>query len=806
MLINRLHLVNFRQHEDTDLVLGAGLTGIIGPNGAGKTTLLEAIAWAMYGTQAARGSKDSIRRRGAPPRARVEVEMEFTLGPHLYRVVRGLNSAELYQDGEAAPIANSLAAVTEKVTRLLGMSRDEFFNTYFTGQKELAVMAAMQPADRARFLSRVLGYERIRTAQDRLRERRTVLRARLEALQAGLPDAAALDAEESRARDRLSAAQGAAGTGAAALEQAERLLADVRPRWEAMQHARDTARMLDAERRVAEEQLRAAREKRDSLRRQAAESADARGTVESGRRRLEPLAGLRDEAVRHEQLAAAYSAQRGAVAQLEEVRARLAGLEERIAALPAPETVAEARARTSALRAELTAMVIGVEERRTAWVRDRQDADTQLRTLRDQYQELKEQRERIVAAGPGGACPTCARPLHQEFEHVLGLLDRQLEEVTNNGQYFRQRVEQLADEPADLVSLEGDRTRLDQRLSDAVAEEARAGARGSERRGAEDERATLRRRVAELEAAAGASAVAYDAARHEEVRVAMRSLEPLALQVSRLEALAHRADALAAESDCAAGDCEACEKRLAELTARIAELGFTDEAFSAAREAEQAAERSRRNAELSLVRARAEESSASEALAAVARRRQEAGERKREAENVGRDLALHQELDRAFTDLRTDLNQSLRPELGEIASTFVRDLTNGRYTDLELDEDYVATLVDDGEPKQVISGGEEDIANLAFRLAISQMIADRAGQPLSLLILDEVFGSLDEERRLAVLDLLRSLADRFPQVILITHIDAVREGFDRVIRVGYDVSRGVSVVRDEPAGAHDVAA
>lgn len=206
------------------------------------------------------------------------------------------------------------------------------------------------------------------------------------------------------------------------------------------------------------------------------------------------------------------------------------------------------------------------------------------------------------------------------------------------------------------------------------------------------------------------------------------------------------------------------------------------------------------------MRARAEESSASEALAAVARRRQEAAERRREAESVGRDLALHQELDRAFTDLRTDLNQSLRPELGEIASAFVRDLTNGRYTDLELDEDYVATLVDDGEPKQVISGGEEDIANLAFRLAISQMIADRAGQPLSLLILDEIFGSLDEERRLAVLDLLRSLADRFPQVILITHIDAVREGFDRVIRVGYDVSRGVSVVRDEPGGAHDVAA
>ena len=50
-------------------------------------------------------------------------------------------------------------------------------------------------------------------------------------------------------------------------------------------------------------------------------------------------------------------------------------------------------------------------------------------------------------------------------------------------------------------------------------------------------------------------------------------------------------------------------------------------------------------------------------------------------------------------------------------------------------------------PKPVISGGEEDLANLVLRLAISQMIAERAGQPLSLLVLDEVFGSLDESRR-----------------------------------------------------------
>jgi exonuclease SbcC len=98
------------------------------------------------------------------------------------------------------------------------------------------------------------------------------------------------------------------------------------------------------------------------------------------------------------------------------------------------------------------------------------------------------------------------------------------------------------------------------------------------------------------------------------------------------------------------------------------------------------------------------------------------------------------------------------------------------------------------------------VANLALRLAISQMIAERAGQPLTLLIFDEIFGSLDDERRSAVIDLLRSLADRFPQVILITHIDSLSEGFDRVVRVGFDLASGVATVRDEPLGDRDVAA
>ncbi|MBI3081756.1 MAG: hypothetical protein HYY94_02360 [Gemmatimonadetes bacterium] len=77
------------------------------------------------------------------------------------------------------------------------------------------------------------------------------------------------------------------------------------------------------------------------------------------------------------------------------------------------------------------------------------------------------------------------------------------------------------------------------------------------------------------------------------------------------------------------------------------------------------------------------------------------------------------------------------------------------------------------------------------------MIAERAGQALNLLVFDEIFGSLDEARRENVVRLLQRLQARFEQVILITHIESIREGLDQVIRVRFDEGSGTSSVTEE---------
>ncbi len=238
-----------------------------------------------------------------------------------------------------------------------------------------------------------------------------------------------------------------------------------------------------------------------------------------------------------------------------------------------------------------------------------------------------------------------------------------------------------------------------------------------------------------------------------------------------------------------------------QLIDAISALGFSEEAYVAANERYQSAESTVRELEVRHAALRGDLKAAETSLQSVESRIAERTRRLKDVERLRTDMALHDELDTAFQDLRTELNAKLRPDLSELASRFLTDLTEGRYHELDLDNEYRINVREDEVPKPVLSGGEEDVSNLSLRLAISQMVAERAGQPLSLLVLDEIFGGLDEVRRQGVIELLRRLADRFPQVVLITHIETVKEGADRVLRVLVDSRLGSAKVAEDEAPA-----
>ena len=335
MRLRSLRLQNFRQHAETFVTFDGGITGIIGVNGSGKTTLLEAIAWALYGNPAARGTRDSIRFNRAGARAGVKVELEFELGGHRYRVTRGLTNAELYLDGAEQPIANSITGVSELLQRRLGMSRGEFFNTYFTGQKELNVMAAMGPSERAQFLSRVLGYERLRAAQGLARDRRKLIVAETAGLRSGMPDpdtvARALADTEQRLQSAVRRAEEAErrrAEGAAAL-------AGVEPRWLEMQRAREKLSELVAELRVAGNEESSAMRELERVEREVAELSAAREELERVQRELTPLEGMQADLKRFDRLCTEEGRRQTLTEGIRALREDLTRLGERLAKIEA---------------------------------------------------------------------------------------------------------------------------------------------------------------------------------------------------------------------------------------------------------------------------------------------------------------------------------------------------------------------------------------------------------------------------------------------------------------------------------------
>jgi exonuclease SbcC len=619
MKLHRLRLVNFRQHADTEIAFGDGITGIIGPNGSGKTSLLEAIAWAIYGNAAARGDKDSIRNLRAKARAPMRVELEFSLGNRTYVVERKLNEATLHENGIV--VANSIKEVTARLQRVLGMTHDEFFNTYFTGQKELAVLADATRPERAAFLSRVLRHEQLTVAQEHVRERRNALGHEVDGLETGLPPQSELEKERKAAEARLGDARKAATAATTERQKAQQTLAEEEPRWQQWVERRERTLSLHGDLRVAEQGVIVARQEFQRLDKELAEALGAREELRKLDADVAPITKLKAELVELDRLHREDAARREDQAKITELARNLSVLDRRIAELADAEAaLGRATSEARALAVKLESAEKLVEEHQAAWVREKEAAGTRRKALLEQFEEVKKHRDDIERLGPEGQCPTCRRPLGAEHSAVLGELEEQLELIVEDGKWLKQRLEQLAETPAAVAQAEAAHDVVREEVRAANEREGNLRAQETERIRIQKERAGLAKRTAEMERRVAERDGGYDAARHNEVRAELARLEPVALQAAALKARADRAEALVSEAELAEKSLSAREEQVKQLAAAVQEQGFSEPKFQAARERHDRAAHALRAAELAVAESRGELVAAETAVREAERR------------------------------------------------------------------------------------------------------------------------------------------------------------------------------------------
>ncbi|MBN1859975.1 MAG: SMC family ATPase [Candidatus Thermoplasmatota archaeon] len=169
---------------------------------------------------------------------------------------------------------------------------------------------------------------------------------------------------------------------------------------------------------------------------------------------------------------------------------------------------------------------------------------------------------------------------------------------------------------------------------------------------------------------------------------------------------------------------------------------------------------------------------------------------RKKLEGERRDVQRLGMLSEVMDSYRTYLISQIRPTLSSHASELFNELTEGKYSEIELDEDYNLLVYDHGVPYTIerFSGGEEDLANLCIRLAISGVITERAGSVFQFIILDEIFGSQDHMRKQNIIKALSKYSSKFRQIFLITHVDDIKHFTENIVTIEED-DNGISTIK-----------
>jgi exonuclease SbcC len=172
-------------------------------------------------------------------------------------------------------------------------------------------------------------------------------------------------------------------------------------------------------------------------------------------------------------------------------------------------------------------------------------------------------------------------------------------------------------------------------------------------------------------------------------------------------------------------------------------------------------------------------------------------ERLEERERMADDLGLYEDLREAFgkRGVPAMIIETVVPELTRSANDLLTHLsedkmevsieTQRKTKTGELREALDIIISDDlGErPYELYSGGEAFRIDFAIRIAISRLLARRAGAQLRSLFIDEGFGTQDARGREQLIAAINTIQDDFDRILVITHIEELKDAFPARIEV-----------------------
>jgi exonuclease SbcC len=510
----------------------------------------------------------------------------------------------------------------------------------------------------------------------------------------------------------------------------ERAKEKIRESRETIQRAEERLEEMERElsrRSQFEEQLRDAEKRADADARNLAELEAAWSAIEQRRAARAELERQADDIARRSQ---------AAERELMEARGELDALGRRADPADSEKQAAEWRAQRAALAARQPDL-----ERIQTQIRELTGIAGGLRgendTLAPQTEPIKKRLETLETS-TAPECPTCGQPLTPE--HRRRVTEELKREIESRREKFKANAARLKDLAAEIDALQKDSAQLQGALQSLPA---------------------LERKLAEAEAAIAAARDAREKVPAAQERVT-RWQKSLGEENAALKKIREQlGEAAAGLSD--------SEKLRARLEQARLEKRLADERVGGARQT----------------------------LAALEEIARQQETRRAELDSVRRRLSIFEELREAFgkRGVPTMVIETAVPEVEREANRLLGEMSGGRMrlrmetqreTKTGEARDTLEIRISDElgtRAYEMYSGGEAFRIDFAIRIALSKLLARRAGARLRALFIDEGFGTQDAAGRERLVSAIQSIQNDFDRILVITHLDELRDAFPARIEV-----------------------
>lgn len=783
MRLVRVQASYFRQYKKTEIFFPEiGMIGILGPNGAGKSTLFNGIQWALYG-KIKDITNDMIKNQSAGKKDPCFFEIDFIYQDQYYRVHRDLVSSRCFVQIDGRTRAMGTTSVNQFVEEeIFKMDHKTFCTCYYAEQEDFDALVKLNPGPRVKMLTKLVRIEAIDAAIELTRKEKRLLEAKI------------VDARKRMRDEEVISKQ---------KEDCIAAIASLRKQFETcektiLQHDESYKNLLvkKADGDIVYRKyialasyIQKEETERNNLEKMIVEPAEQKRTIllaekanlETILTEIAPLSAFKVEQENMTALQMLFQEKTQIIQDVKRTSEELKRYEEDIVniehQLKQDENIAADLLKKEKQAEEALAKVTALRETYQELAHD-------AKTIKAAIAEKEKTKKRFDDLGEDAPCTTCERPLGEHYGARTQHLSEEIEELKKELVSINEQGGSIRTQGEERKKIYDEILReVDNLRSKFVEREKREERFASLHK----ERENRNHYVRELEERyQKVKDVHFDAAKYLHLTNEMKRLSPLNEEAIKLAERIQEIPTLEIQIRNAKNNMLLHDDALKGFVRDQKNLNFDEKAYDLL--SAQVDEAQQRKSE-----ALEEKSSISTAIAVEEGNVKVILEKIAENESIAnemkideREIALLTKLDKVYAAYKIDKLAKLSPALSDIMSDLMDRITDGKYDRVELDDSYNIQMYRGAvkNPLEFYSGGEKKLAALCQRLAISNLLVSQTGQSnFEMLAMDEVFGSMDNARQDGLLEMLRNLNEMFPQILIVTHSDYVKDSFDHVLEV-----------------------